>query len=90
MKKFEKSISQRGLCWLSPEVLQQNLRGYNDRSDVYSLGITACEMANGVSPYIDLPSTELLINKLQVPGDGATLVNAVKASPLSNPSLCKF
>jgi len=59
--------SQRGLCWLSPEVLQQNLRGYNDRSDVYSLGITACEMANGVSPYIDLPSTELLINKLQAP-----------------------
>jgi STE20-related kinase adapter protein alpha len=59
------SDSERGLCWLSPELLQQNLRGYNEKSDIYSLGITACEMANGVSPYIDLPSTELLINKLQ-------------------------
>ena len=59
------SQPENSLCWLSPELLQQNLRGYNEKSDIYSLGITACEMANGVSPYTDLQSTELLISKLQ-------------------------
>lgn len=61
------SDAQRSFCWLSPELLQQNLRGYSEKSDIYSLGVTACELANGIAPYIDLVPTQLLINKLNGP-----------------------
>lgn len=66
--KFSKSLIQNGhlnkrlinfntdikdyLMYLAPEQLQQNLIGYSTKSDIYSLGITICELANGVNPFI--------------------------------------
>jgi serine/threonine protein kinase len=55
------------ILYLAPEIIYQNADGYNFKSDVYSLGTVACELANGSNTYVDMPfgSLSMLYAKIQ-------------------------
>lgn len=58
--------------WMAPEVIStqedgENTEGYDNRADVWSLGITAIELADGESPFQDMHPTRAIFQIVRNP-----------------------
>lgn len=74
------------LNWLAPEVLEQNVLGYTEKADVYSVGIMTCELANSLEPFADMPTTFMLTEKIR--GNTPALLDCSTCPPpIGNPRL---
>ena len=52
-------------CYMAPEILEE--KGYTEKADIWSLGITAIELATGVNPYNNLPPLRVTLQILNAP-----------------------
>ncbi|XP_051158327.1 neither inactivation nor afterpotential protein C isoform X3 [Leptopilina boulardi] len=53
--------------WIAPETVTCKDSGYNTKADVWAIGITAIEMADGKAPFQDMHSTRALFQIVRNP-----------------------
>lgn len=53
-------------CYMAPEVLKET-EGYTEKADIWSLGITAIELATGSAPYSNLFPLEVIVRIVHNP-----------------------
>lgn len=73
--KLNGTLGKRKTCigspsWLAPEMLTGGDKGYNNRSDVWALGITAIEIVDGKAPFQDMHPTRALFQIVRNPPPG--------------------
>ena len=74
-------------CWMAPEVM--NRFPYDNRADVWSLGITAMELFKGIPPFAGFDPMEVLIMTVQ--GDAPSFERYKYPSDIKPSSnFCRF